>query len=123
GWKEFGKNEAEKERFEAALAALDLLEKVAKHLPDDVPPQMLALLLVGLQPPPQPNQAPGEAGVPFLLALKAVKDSDYAKALPLLDKARKMHDERRFLLPNKPQNPTSDPNESIFLFACDELKK
>src|SRR5262249_52346765 len=43
------KDDAQKERFEAALAALDLMEKVAMHLPPEVPPHVLALLLVNLQ--------------------------------------------------------------------------
>lgn len=91
---------------------------------------MLAVLLIGLQAPnanqpanpPAAQAEPEEAGLPFWEALKLAREQKYKEALQKLDEARQLHDQRRKLLPRKPQNPTSDPNELIFLQACAELE-
>lgn len=107
---------------------------------------MLALLLVALQQPnqqpdqqpPQPNQQPGqqaaqagqqpaqadtqEAGFEFWKAAKLAHEGKFSDAIQTIDKARTLHDQRRFSRLRKAQNPLSDPAEDVFLRCCDELK-
>jgi hypothetical protein len=90
-------------------------------------PLGLALLPAQLPTPKagdQPAAAaePEEAGFDFWQALKMAKDNKYDEALQALQKARKAHEQRRFLRRNRAQNPDSDPNEEIFLRTCDELQ-
>jgi hypothetical protein len=123
-------------RFQAGLLRLEALQEAqpAGNLPRPVgetslrpaAPEaaLLALLLVGLQ---QPNQAvpageSEEAGLYFWQAIKLAREQKYQEALKTLDDARKLHDQRRRLFPRKPQNPATDPNEQIFLQACNELE-
>jgi hypothetical protein len=80
----------------------------------------LLLCLVLLQEPPVPM--PEEAGFDFWKAVKLAKGQKYDEALKALADARKNHDQRRKLNPSRAQNPTSDPDEQIFLKTCDELK-
>lgn len=138
---------AEKERFEAAITALDL-NKVAQL--DRPAVNLLALLVIGFQPPPDGGMPPGgmppggmppggmppggmppggapkappEAAPKFVEALKFARDGKMAEAIKAIDEARNRHDERRFLLPNKPTNPRTDPREETFLRACDEIRR
>src|SRR5262249_54082481 len=55
-------------------------------------------------------------------AVRLARDRNFKEALPLLQKARDDHNNGRRSRLYKAQNPTSDPLESIFLRACDELK-
>ncbi|MFM7149291.1 MAG: hypothetical protein ACKO23_05570, partial [Gemmataceae bacterium] len=72
--------------------------------------------------PPTPP-APPEAGPAFWAALREARAGKYNDALKFLADARARHDQRRYLLPRKPQNPASDPREEIFLSACDLLEQ
>jgi hypothetical protein len=119
---------ARKPQFDAAIQVMDLTTKVGRLAPG-LEPRALALLLVAFQPPVgevSPGAAaalPSEAGLSFWRAVLAAKENKFGEAVKLLDKARADHDQRRYLLPRKPQNPTSDPSERIFLRACDLLKE
>ncbi|HEY7158305.1 MAG TPA: tetratricopeptide repeat protein, partial [Gemmataceae bacterium] len=97
---------------------------------------LLALLLISLQQQPAPQQQPDqqpqqagqppaegeEAGFEFWSAAKLARQGKFADAVRVLDKARSLHQERRFSRLRKAQNPLSDPTEDIFLRCCDELK-
>jgi tetratricopeptide (TPR) repeat protein len=81
----------------------------------------------GAGQPPQPGGSGDEAdteeaGFYFWDAVKLAQNNKYAQAIQALDKARQVHDQRRFTRLRKSQNPLSDPTEQIFLRACDELK-
>jgi tetratricopeptide (TPR) repeat protein len=140
---------AQKRRFQAALDRVDL--KATEKAPGAARAPMqererialLALLLISLQqqpvqqqqPPDQaqpPGQQPPQAGQPqtegeeagfeFWSAAKLARQGQFAEAVRALDKARALHQERRFSRLRKAQNPLSDPTEDIFLRCCDELK-
>jgi tetratricopeptide (TPR) repeat protein len=81
-----------------------------------------ALLLLLVQAEPASAGQAQEAGNFFWLATKLAREQKYEQALEMLKKARDTHDARRFERLRRSQNPTSDPNEDIFLRACDELK-
>src|SRR5262249_29519096 len=82
------------------------------------------LFLIALQAEGAGGDKPSdvEAGSYFWKAAKLARQQKYAEALPLLEKARAAHDDRRFARLRKSQNPASDPTEEIFLRACDELR-
>jgi hypothetical protein len=141
GAEQFKDNPAQKRLFETALDRLRLREVAgaagAAWLPAGAgrdPAALAALLVVALQQPqqpvPNPNQNPAapaaaeadEAGFDFWLAMKQARAGNYAEALKSLDKARSLHDRRRFTHLRKAQNPLSDPTEEIFLRSCDELR-
>ena len=114
----------QKARFDNAQTLVVLLERTMA-LPPGLPRDMLVALIVMLQEPGGNNPpAPvgEEAGYRFWEALKLARDGKTAEAVKALDDARSRHDQGRFLRPRKPQNPTSDPREEIFLKACDELR-
>jgi hypothetical protein len=87
----------------------------------------LLALLIALQPPaPMPGEAPAagdEAGFEFWKAVGLARQQKYAEALQELDRARALHQQRRFSRLRKAQNPLSDPTEEIFLRCCTELKR
>jgi hypothetical protein len=137
GINDFPNDPVQKRRFQAALDRLELKEAVGAAAGAMLWPQrngledrvaVLALLLVGLQqaPAPAPGQAPAaeedEAGYDFWQAAKLARQRKFADAVTALDKARSIHDQRRFTRLRKAQNPLSDPTEDIFLRCCDELK-
>lgn len=110
-------------------------DKKSQLMPGPNHPAGLAgLFLVALQdeqPAPAPKPAPKakgapaeteEAGIDFWKAIKSAKEQKYDQALLALEKARKAHDQRRFLHLRKSQNPYSDPTEEIFLRSCEELR-
>ncbi len=77
------------------------------------------------EPAPQaeePAAADAEAGGEFWKADRLAREQDYSAALKSLERARQIHDERRFLNLRRAQNPLTDPDESIFLRCCDELR-
>jgi hypothetical protein len=152
GAQTFANDPVQKQRFEAALSRVDWKAslKVPKR-PNEAKLSLpkggedgavvLALLLIALQQPeqpnqpsPQPNQQPAqanqqpaqennqEAGFEFWQAAKLAHESKFSDAIRTIDKARAMHDQRRFSRLRKAQNPLSDPAEDIFLRCCDELK-
>ncbi|HXG10496.1 MAG TPA: hypothetical protein VNK04_12105, partial [Gemmataceae bacterium] len=87
--------------------------------------QQLALVLVALQPPasaPPGGAEPNEPGFEFWKALLLAQEGKYADALKALEQARALHERQRDLNPRQVRNPLSDPDEAIFLKACDELK-
>lgn len=112
--------------------------------PDTAQASMLALFVVGLQPPgppPVPPPPPGglpatppaappahpaappsEAGVIFWNAVRLAQQHKYKEALEELKKARDEHERLRFTRLRKAQNPISDPTEEIFLRCCDEMR-
>ncbi len=137
GLKEAEKDAGQKRRFQAALDRLDAKEAIGAAgvllLPDPAGAEnrvvLLALLLIGLQqaPPAPQGQAPAageddEAGYDFWQAAKLARQRKFVDAVRALDKARSIHDQRRFTRLRKAQNPLSDPTEDIFLRCCDELK-
>lgn len=65
---------------------------------------------------------PEEAGFRYWQAALAAQKKDYDAALKAIDEARALHDQRRYLLPRRQQNPASDPREQIFLNVCELLK-
>jgi tetratricopeptide (TPR) repeat protein len=73
----------------------------------------------GEQAPPD-LKAP-EAGHSFWKAVKLANLHQYQEAATEIEKARVLHDGRRFQRLRKAQNPLSDPVEEIFLRTCDEL--
>ncbi|MGH7222955.1 MAG: hypothetical protein ACRELF_06990, partial [Gemmataceae bacterium] len=130
-----------REQFEAAIERVDwkVSRKGAgaarRSRPEGVEDRavLLALLLIGLQQPPpppapqgQPPAAPKqdnkEAGYGFWQAAKLAREGKFSDAIRAIDKARQLHDQRRFTRLRKAQNPLSDPAEDIFLRCCDELK-
>jgi hypothetical protein len=129
GAAKFAADPTQKLRFETALQLLEMdsSRKVGRAVPA-LPPGLAALVLLALQPPagggaaPQAPAMPAEAGFAFWQAVQQARAGKYAEAIKLLDDARARHDQRRYLLPKKQQNPLSDPRERIFLSACDELK-
>jgi tetratricopeptide (TPR) repeat protein len=132
GIKDFS-DPVQKERFQAALDRLDLppakVEARAPRLPGAPRlrrAEMLVALLMLFQPPDKgkPKGAKGspEAGFEFWRAVKLAREKKYDDALKALDVARARHGKRRFARLGKQQNPLSDPDEEIFLRACDELK-
>jgi hypothetical protein len=118
-------------RFEAALLRFRLQQGdkpagMSRMSPEDA--AMLALLLVAFQPPGggDPMQAAGaeppEAGLDFYKAIEAMRAQKFSDAIVALKKAQKLHEERRFTRLGRAQNPGTDPNEEIFLYACRELQ-
>jgi hypothetical protein len=63
-----------------------------------------------------------EAGIKFWEAARLARQGKYADAVKSLREARQNHDTRRFQNLFKAQNPTSDPNEQIFLRCCDLIE-
>lgn len=125
GAKKFGQNPVQREKFETALRIMELTGKLSHLTPKDVDPRLFALMLIAFQPPSGEGAAqplPAEAGFAFWQAVQRAKAGDYAGAYKLLETARARHDQRRYLLPRKQQNPSSDPLEQIFLRSCDELR-
>lgn len=147
GVQTFANDPVQKKRFESAIDRVDL--KAAAQaggaamnpLPEGVEDRavLLALLALALQqqpapPPEKPDQQPGqagarpqedakEAGFEFWQAAKLAKQSKFPEAIAALERARKLHNQRRFTRLRKAQNPLSDPAEDIFLRCCDELKR
>lgn len=115
--------------FQAALDRLDSHPSQGptgqrSELPAD--PRQLAhnaliLLLVGLQQRPGADDAE-EAGFKFWEAAKAAKEGRYADAIRGIKEARDIHEKRRVGNLFKAQNPTSDPDEQIFLRSCQFLE-
>jgi hypothetical protein len=159
GAQNFASDPAQKQRFETAISRVQWKEslKVPKRpgkamlpLPRNAEEraEVLAVLLVNLQPSPQPNQQPAqqnpqpaqqgqqppqqgqqpaqadnkEAGFEFWQAAKLAHEGKFSDAVQTLEKARALHDQRRFSRLRKAQNPLSDPAEDIFLRCCEELK-
>jgi tetratricopeptide (TPR) repeat protein len=123
------KDPLQKRRFEAALNRLELREPAkaagAARGPDAA--EALLLAMVALQAPaaaPAPAAAADadEAGFAFWEAARLARDQKYAEAVQALDKARALHDQRRYSRLRKAQNPLSDPTEEVFLRSADELK-
>jgi hypothetical protein len=124
-----GADADQKQRFESALDRVELKASgnpvpAALLLPERAEDRaaLLALLLIGFQPPPQPQAGGKEAGTDFWKALKQARAGDAAGAVKAIEDARKLHDSRRFTRLRKAQNPLSDPTEDIFLRCCDELE-
>jgi tetratricopeptide (TPR) repeat protein len=103
-------------RLSDALAALLL---TAQQPPDGQPQPMDPMN--PQQPTDQSPEADKEAGFHFWAAVKLAQKHDYAKAIEALKEARKIHESARFGKLRKSQNPLTDPTETIFLTACDEL--
>lgn len=144
GAQEFANDPQQKQRFEAAISRVEWKMSVKKAGAALIPQLqrgedralVLALLSVALQQPPpqQPAQQPAqqpppaapaekpEAGFEFWQAAKLAHEGKFSDAVAAIDKARKLHDERRFSRLRKAQNPLSDPAEDIFLRCCDELR-
>jgi hypothetical protein len=119
---------AQKAVFEGALARLEMTAPAGKAgaalwRDDDPRAQManLALLLAAFQAD-QGAIDPNEAGFKFWQAAGAAKKQDYKAAVDALKEAVKQHEARRFKNMRKPQNPTSDPTEEIFLNAARDLE-
>ena len=129
----FANDPVQKQRFESAIKRVDLKAAAkaagAARRPVDRT-ILLALLLIGLQQPPQPSQPQPqqqqaetkEAGFDFWEAANLAQKGKFDEAVRALDRARKLHDQLRFTRLRKAQNPLSDPAEDIFLRCCDELK-
>jgi hypothetical protein len=122
------KDKPEEAYFEAARIELDLRQPkpngVGRRFENEGElRRALALALIGLLADDE-DKPPPEAALAFVKALKSASGAapDYAAALKALAEARANHDVRRHLFPNRPQNPLSDPEERVFLYACDELK-
>jgi tetratricopeptide (TPR) repeat protein len=119
----------EKRLFQAALDHLDSAEaeQSGAWLPTSgdalADARHLALVLTALQNenPPAAGEA-DEAGYLFWAAAKLAKEGKYKEAVETLDKASALHDKKRFTRVRKAQNPSSDPDEEIFLRCCAELK-
>src|SRR5262249_55186867 len=121
--------------FQSALDRLDSLseEKPAgpatqggAHLSPDARTALVLLLATALQQPEA--QAPAkagadtsEAGFDFWRAARLAKENKYDDAIAALQKAKATHEQQRYLRLRQAQNPSSDPNEEIFLRCCDEL--
>ncbi len=120
---------AKKGNFEAALDRLASEEPAPRRgafAPALGPDRELAMKaalvwLTTMQVAPGGAPAPAEAGSAFWKATKEIKAGNYEKAIEALEEAKKRHEARRLLLRRKPQNPGSDPNELIFLKACEEI--
>jgi tetratricopeptide (TPR) repeat protein len=130
--KEFGKDEEQKERFEAALEGMPVEAGKDKAAMLGLPGHhgLAVLLALGFQDdkkgPPKDEKAPPPPPEAYPMLVKAIKlaaEKKYDEAAKALDEARRRHDERRFLYPNRPQNPRTDPREEGFLRMCDELKR
>ena len=111
------KDAADKERFQAGLDGLPA--KVAMGMP--AANGLAVLLVLGFQPKDAP--APLEAAPKLAQAIKLAGQGKYKEAIEAVEEARKRHDARRFLFPNQPLNPRSDPRQKSFLAACDEIAK
>ena len=142
GVQAFQNDPVQKRRFQSALHRVELKSTGAARgafgpLPERARDRaaLLALLLIGLQepqpaqpqpgqpqPPAQPQAGAEEAGFEFWEASKLARDGKFADAIRMIDKAKSLHDQRRFTRLRKAQNPLSDPTEDIFLRCCDELK-
>jgi hypothetical protein len=147
GAQTFAKDPMQKERFDSAILRVEwkavlkgsgaAMLRLPQRMQEDA--VLLALLLIALeqqaeqqpgqqaQPAGQPAQAPAkaenkEAGFDFWQAAKLAHEGKFSDAVRAIDKARKLHEERRFSRLRKAQNPLSDPAEDIFLRCCDELK-
>jgi hypothetical protein len=118
------KDPLQKRRFQAALNRLELREAAkAAWAPNAA--EALLLTMVALQaeaPAAAPATDGDEAGFGFWEAAKLAHDQKYAEAVQALDKARALHDQRRFSRLFKAQNPLSDPTEEVFLRCADEVK-
>lgn len=92
--------------------------------PGDPVPGVPGAPAPGAPAPGAPAAAPlpEEAGFRYWQAVLAARKKDYAGALKAIDEARALHDQRRYLLPRKQQNPASDPREQIFLNVCKLLE-
>jgi hypothetical protein len=118
------KDPLQKRRFQAALNRLELREP-AKAARGPNAAEALLWALVALQaeaPAAAPAADADEAGFGFWQAAKLAHEQKYAEAVQALDKARALHDQRRFARLFKAQNPLSDPTEEVFLRCVDELK-
>jgi hypothetical protein len=126
----FKDDPAQRRIFEAALERLEEEGAAGVGAAAPRPGDVLALLLIGLQPPGPgaPAAGPGgaaedEAGFEFWRAVGLARALKYAEAVKELDKARALHARRRFARLRRAQNPLSDPTEEIFLRCCTELKR
>lgn len=119
------KDEQQKERFQAKVD--ELAEKAAALQVLPGPHGLAVLLACGFQPPADKKdekpKEPLEAAPKLAEAIRHAGKRKYKEAIEALDEAKKRHDARRFLRPNKPQNPLTDPREESFLRCCDEIKK
>lgn len=112
------------------LALLSIALQQPPAAPQQPPQQAAPKAQQPAQPPAPAGQKPPaaaqadkpEAGFEFWQAAKLAHEGKYSDAVAALDRARKLHDERRFSRLRKAQNPLSDPAEDIFLRCCDELK-
>jgi tetratricopeptide (TPR) repeat protein len=119
-------------RFWLALAAVSMQGGGGGQNPKNPPPAGGGGG-ANAQNPPQPGGGGGanpadddagpEAGPAFFRALKEARGGKYDDAIKSLQESRKLHNSRRLLRLRKAQNPNSDPTETIFLFACDEIEK
>lgn len=129
------KDPLQRRRFEAALRRLELREPARPSGAARAPAAAEALLLalVALQagaPAAAPAPVPAapaaadadEAGFDFWDAARLAREQKFPEALQVLEKARALHDQRRFSRLRKAQNPLSDPTEEVFLRCADELK-
>ena len=125
------KDPLQKRRFEAALNRLELREPAkagAARGPDAAEAFLLAMVALQASPAAAPVPAPppaadaDEAGFAFWDAVQLARQQKYAEAVQALDKARALHDQRRYSRLRKAQNPLSDPTEEVFLRSADELK-
>lgn len=140
GVQAFQNDPALKQQFESAVQRVELKAsrkagEARLSLPERSEDRaaLAVLLLMGLQQPgqqPPPDQAPPvpakeasqEAGFDFWQAAKLARAGKFGDAIRVLDRARALHDQRRFSRLRKAQNPISDPAEDIFLRCCEELK-
>src|SRR5262245_58935634 len=75
---------------------------------DDLRAQLAVLLLTGLQAPVGQLAGPtgsDEAGAEFWKAAKAARTGDFKAAVEALDKAKALHNQRRFSRLKQAQNP------------------
>jgi tetratricopeptide (TPR) repeat protein len=145
---EKGWNQFKERRFQAAIERLEEDSDNAQGAPptgnrqgrldsDGPGPRhadATAALLAGLLLPAAEADAPGqpvagnaaqepeEAGYEFWDALSLARQQKYTQAISALEKARQLHEQRRFLRYGKALNPMSDPTGKIFLRAADQLK-
>ena len=123
----FTKEPALKRRFDAALIRLDLLTPTAPvgigQLPlEEKERLLLVALLLPLLQEGAPAQPETEAGYDFWEAVDLGASRTSRRRSKSCKPPVSCTTSGAFAPLRKPQNPTSDPNEEIFLRSCDELK-